>query len=80
MDFKALLVNMKEFQNQKLHSKTLSLENLKFPFIVLICGSSFAISLLILEIIFHCMRSKGRQQSKRYITFKTPQIGLSLIG
>lgn len=81
MDFKALLMNMREFQSMQLQSKTLSLENLKFPFIVLICGSSFAVSLLFVEVIFHRMTNNSGKASKRYVATKTPSTaGLSLVG
>lgn len=61
INYKNTLINIQMMKHQKAPSKTLSLENLKFPFIVLICGNSLSVVLWIVEMMIDYIGRRKRR-------------------
>lgn len=69
INFEVTLKNTKIFREESTQSKVLSIEKLKFPFLVLIGGNSFGVIIFIVEslISFGCRRKKISKYSVKSV-------------
>jgi hypothetical protein len=66
INFEATLTNMKSFEDEATHSKVLSIEDFKLPFLVLLGGNSCGGVVFALEfLIWVCWRSSGMVEENR---------------
>lgn len=72
INYEATLANMREFHDDSATAKVLSLEDLKFPFLVLLGGNSFGIFIVLIELMINCITSK-RKTSKYKVEKKVSE-------
>jgi hypothetical protein len=68
INFEATLANMKSVDYESSAAKVLSLDDLKFPFLVLIGGNSLGIVIIVVELLIGCV--KAMRKRFKYIATK----------